>query len=601
MKKLILLLIIGFTINFAQSQVVCAGISPAAIAGNYAFSWGTPANTWASPDFNLPGTSVTGDLMLVDDGSIGNSPASGLPLANYGCAPLVNNLAGKIAVVYRYDGVTASTICWMSDKALIAQNAGAIAVLIINRPGVSPDIATGGGTAAPNVTIPVVLIDYNDGALLRAELQNGPVTMFFGNKSGMYADDIGLLKANQLRSKSYGVVSQLAQNGSEFNFDLGTRIYNYGTNNQTNITITANVDDPSGSSVYNNSAGPISILSGDSIDVIPGGTFSLPQFALATYPTGKYTLSYTVSLGATDEYSGDNVLTSTFVVNDSIYSFAALDPVTNWPVPTAGYRPSSSLSTYSTCMVIDHPNASRVGALGIYFSASTGYGSGVSLTGEEIALNLYRWEDSFTDLNDVNLAFTTLTPVAFGYYYYPSDLQNQVVSGSFNVPVLFEDNQRFLACVQTVNTAIYIGHDTKTDYTWNESLYLQPMAPNESDGTYYASGFGMDKPSAIALKICSPGIKSGTFYCFGGLSENEKIEGSIYPNPINDQATIALNIDGSVELTVFDLLGKMVLNTNLILIDGKANVQLNSLDAGMYLFKITTEAGENIQINVFKN
>jgi hypothetical protein len=326
-------------------------------------------------------------------------------------------------------------------------------------------------------------------------------------------------------------MSQLATNGTEFNFELGTRIYNYGTNDQSNITITANVDGPSGTSVYNNSAGPISILSGDSIDVMPGGTFSLPQFALASYPVGKYTLSYTVSLGGTDEYSGDNVLTSTFLIKDSIYSYAALDPITNMPVSTAGYRPSSSLSTYSTCMVVNDPNADRISLVGIYFSASTGYGAGISLTGEEMVLTLYSWDDVFTDLNDAALAFSTLNPVAFGFYYYPSDLQNQTVYGTFNQPYILGANQRYLACVQTVNTAIYLGHDTKTDYTWNESFYLQPMAPNESDGTYFASGFGMNIPSSMALHVGA----------VEGLSENSNIRGSIYPNPSENQVAISLN------------------------------------------------------------
>lgn len=183
MKKCLFFIIAVLSINFSHSQVVCAGVSPASIAGNYSFSWGDPANTWGSPDFNIPGTTITGELMLVNDGSVGNSPASGLPLAYYGCSPLVNNLTGKIAVVYRYDGVTASTICWMSEKALIAQNAGAIGVLFINRPGANADLSTGGATSAPSVTIPAVLIDFNDGAVLLAELlQGNTVTMFLETK-----------------------------------------------------------------------------------------------------------------------------------------------------------------------------------------------------------------------------------------------------------------------------------------------------------------------------------------------------------------------------------------------------------------------------------
>jgi hypothetical protein len=190
-----------------------------------------PANNWSSPDFSIPGTSVTGDLMLADDGTPGINPVSGVPLAHYGCPPLVNNLSGKICLIYRYDGVTPSTLCFLYDKAINAQNAGAMAVLIVNRPD-GPEDVGGGGTVGPNVTIPVVMISFNDGELLRAEMQNGPVTMFMGNKTGLFANDIGLTTNTNLIPKSFGVISRLAENASEFNFDLGTRVYNYGTADQ---------------------------------------------------------------------------------------------------------------------------------------------------------------------------------------------------------------------------------------------------------------------------------------------------------------------------------------------------------------------------------
>ena len=39
-------------------------------------------------------------LMFVDDGTPGSNP-QGNPVAAEGCNPLVNNLTGKIAVIYR--------------------------------------------------------------------------------------------------------------------------------------------------------------------------------------------------------------------------------------------------------------------------------------------------------------------------------------------------------------------------------------------------------------------------------------------------------------------------------------------------------------------
>jgi hypothetical protein len=592
MKNLLLTVFVLLISKFAYNQIVCAGVSPSTIAGNYSFSWGEPINTWGSPDFNIPGTSISGELMLVDDGSTGNSPASGLPLAYYGCGNLVNDLNGKIAVVYRYDGVTASTICWMSEKAQYAQSAGAIGVLIVNRPGANEDLSTGGGTAAPNVTIPVVLLNYYDGELLLEEMQNGPVTMFIGNKTGLYANDLSLNNNNGLISKSYGVASQLAQNATEFNFELGTRIYNYGNTDQADVFVTANVNGPGGTSVFTDVVGPLSILSGDSLDIHPDSTHSFLPFSLASYPTGTYHLSYSVSMGTADEYPGDNSTSTSFFINDSIISSSRLDPLTQLPIGPNFIRPSANTSTYATCLSVDNANASRIGVQGLYFSASTAYGSGISLNGEEMSISIYRWEDAFADLNDVNLAFNSLNLISYGYYYYPEDLQGQVVYAPFPNPVVLEDDQRFLACVQTTNTGVYFGHDTKTNYTWNENYYLQPLFPIENDGTYFAGGFGPESVPALAIKIFNAADL--------GINEETVVNGSAYPNPAVDVVTVALDADGVATVNVTDLSGRTVQSTTVTIVNGKASLNIAALNSGAYLFKVVLEDGKTAQFNVVK-
>lgn len=584
MRKLLLTIAVVGSGFMAQSQVICAVQSPAPIAGNYTFTWADPASGWGCPDFLIPGTFVEDTLVLVNDGTPGTNATFGNLLSEEGCNPSpANAYAGKICVIRR-------NTCEFGKKAFEAQQAGAVGVIIVNR---DPEaIAMGAGADGANVTIPVAMITSTDGDLILNQMLSGYVVAFLGNKTGLFADDAGIMPGSTMISKSYGVPSQLAQNGTEFNFEVGTRVFNYGTADQTNITVTANIDGPGGSSVYNATAGPISIVSGDSVDIFPGGTFSFPQFSLATYPAGRYTLSYTVSIGTTDEYDADNTISSDFVVNDSIFSYAMLDPITNLPVSNNGYRPSTNNSTFSTCLVIDNPNGSRLGAEGIYFSASTGSASGVALTGEEIALNLYRWEDVFTDLNDANLAFNTLNSIAFGYYYYPSDLQGETVYGAFNTPVLLEDGQRFLACAQTVNLDVYLGHDTKTNYLWNEAYYLQPLSPNESDGTYYASGFGSDVPSAMGLKIFNAAELS--------IEESATLEGVAYPNPATDVVTVSLNAEGAATLTVTDVAGKVAMNNAISMVNGKSEVNIASLEAGVYIFNITLENGKTSQFNVVK-
>ena len=599
MKYFYSLFILLSSIQFVKGQVVCSGVSPASIAGNYAFSWGTPANTWGSPDFNIPGTYVQDTLMLVDDGSIGNSIISGVPLANYGCGALINNLSGKIAVVYRYDGGTASTICYMSEKALIAQNAGAIAVLIVNRPSAGADIGTGGLTVAPSVTIPVVLLNFNDGEILRAEMQNGPVTMFLGNKTGLFANDLALRTEAALIPKKGFFPTLLAQNETEFNFDLGARIYNPGNLPQGNISLRATVTNPAGNLVYDNSVSAMYIDINDSIDVAPGENFTLADFSLSTYPVGTYTLTYTASMmdlnmtNIVDEYASDNSISYSFTISDSIYSAAKVDTANGLPNAKIFYRPSTNNQTYSICSVISDPNASRLAVEGLYFAAvkGTAVPGDSLLTGEEISVYLYKWEDVFVDLNDPSFGFGTLTEVAQAYYYYPSELGYETVFAPFNEPIVLTDNDRYLACVQTVNTNVYFGHDN-TNYTWNTDYYLQPICPNENDGTYYTNGFGLDIPNALGIKVMEPVTSA---------NELTNLKILAYPNPAMNSVTIALKASGKIALTVTDISGKIVLNSTELLLNEKAEIDISTLESGLYLLKIRTNDGQTSQINVVKN
>ena len=599
MKYFYSLFILLSSIQFVKGQVVCSGVSPASIAGNYAFSWGTPANTWGSPDFNIPGTYVQDTLMLVDDGSIGNSTISGVPLANYGCGTLINNLSGKIAVVYRYDGGTASTICYMSEKALIAQNAGAIAVLIVNRPSAGSDIGTGGLTVAPSVTIPVVLLNFNDGEILRAEMQNGPVTMFLGNKTGLFANDLALRTEAALIPKKGFFPALLAQNETEFNFDLGARIYNPGNLPQGNISLRATVTNPAGNLVYDNSVSAMYIDINDSIDVAPGENFTLADFSLSTYPVGTYTLTYTASMmdlnmtSIVDEYASDNSISYSFTISDSIYSAAKVDTANGLPNAKIFYRPSTNNQTYSICSVISDPNASRLAVEGLYFAAvkGTAVPGDSLLTGEEISVYLYKWEDVFVDLNDPSFGFGTLTEVAQAYYYYPSELGYETVFAPFNEPIVLTDNDRYLACVQTVNTNVYFGHDN-TNYTWNTDYYLQPICPNENDGTYYTNGFGLDIPNALGIKVMEPVTSA---------NELTNVKILAYPNPAMNSVTIALKASGKIALTVTDISGKIVLNSTELLLNEKAEIDISTLESGVYLLKIRTNDGQTSQINVVKN
>ncbi len=98
---------------------------------------------------------TTGDVELVDDGSA---------LPTEGCNALVGFTAGNVALIDRGS-------CDFSDKAFIAQTAGATGAIVVNNQQLPNDIISmGAGDNAGSVTIPAVMIGAADGQTIKDEL-----------------------------------------------------------------------------------------------------------------------------------------------------------------------------------------------------------------------------------------------------------------------------------------------------------------------------------------------------------------------------------------------------------------------------------------------
>ena len=121
--------------------------SPAAIAGDKQF--GTAA---FGPPISTP---ITAPLMLVNDGV---APTSD------GCEALpAGSLSGKIALIDR-------GLCGFAVKAKIAQDAGALAVIIANNVAGAPPGMAG---VDPTIVIPTVSISLADANAIKAQLGGG--------------------------------------------------------------------------------------------------------------------------------------------------------------------------------------------------------------------------------------------------------------------------------------------------------------------------------------------------------------------------------------------------------------------------------------------
>jgi hypothetical protein len=122
-----------------------------------------PKYLTGSASFGPQNYSVTGNLVLVDDGVAPNTDA---------CSALINGgaVSGNIAVIDR-------GTCTFVSKAQQALAVGAIAVVIVNN-AAGPAPALGG--TDPTMTIPVVSVSQADGTALKAAMLNGPVNVTLG-------------------------------------------------------------------------------------------------------------------------------------------------------------------------------------------------------------------------------------------------------------------------------------------------------------------------------------------------------------------------------------------------------------------------------------
>ena len=230
MKKTILLTIFITLSYWASAQAIVAGVSPSSIAISFEFGIQANAGGWPGEtddgswgfngsglDFNNPGDFIMDTLMLVDDGSVGTNP-QGNPVSAEGCNPVQNDLTGKIAVIYR-------NTCAFSDKVYYAQEAGAVAVIIINRidelVGMLATNANPNAPAPPDgilCTIPAAFISAPDGQALVSEMQNGEdVVMFIGNKNSAFNNDAGISKSFSMVSKYGSIPKTMADNNRPLN------------------------------------------------------------------------------------------------------------------------------------------------------------------------------------------------------------------------------------------------------------------------------------------------------------------------------------------------------------------------------------------------
>jgi hypothetical protein len=574
MKKTLLTIALAFTGFCANSQVIFSVEEPASIAGGYELTY-APNTDWGVPDLLITANAVLDTVVLAYD----LTPTADSLMCDVAA---VGSLTGKIAMLYRGD-------CEFGVKALNAQTAGAIAVIIINNISGSP-VGMGGGAQGLNVTIPVVMVSDVTGALIKEKLLNGEnVIAFIGNKENYYVNDIGTA-SNYIRvAENQAIPAVLAANSTEFPVNLGLYVFNYGSAFQTGSTVNAEIT-YNGTSIYNETSNSFDFVSGtpteDSVWV------DFPAFSSTAFSAGEYVTTYTLTPTVTDDYPADNVITTKFVLTDEMISLARLD-ANGLPTIDQGSKPSTQTGSFTTCIHFRNANASRVGAQGVYFGVLKNVADG-DVIGEEILVQGYQWNDQFVDINDAGFAFDLLDEKGSGSYAFDADLQDTILYQAFDTPFLLEDDARYLFCATTSSLTIFMAYDTQTKYEQNQVLSLQPVGPIADAGTFNI-GFEGDPVPSIGVKTF-PAAEAG-------ILETNTVEANVYPNPAKDQVIVSIKgYTGNAVMNVTDLAGKTVMNTTVSTdANGKVKVNTAELNNGMYIINLQMADGTVSKVNVVIN
>jgi len=463
-------------------------LSPTEIEGAMPFSWAQPADGWSTPDFTFGG-SITGELVLANDGGTGLNP-QGNPVSGHACNPLINDVQGKIAVVFRND-------CIYAQKALNAQNAGAIGVVIINNTTGTTEL--GAGELGNQVFIPVVMVSLEDGATLTTAMLNGPVNIFFGSKVGLYTSDFGFVGCAFPLGKSYPTLLLDAQ-GQRYT-PLQAEVFNYGTLEQSaTVTVTITKD---GQTLY--TASQTQAVGAFAVSQV---VYFFPDFS--NYQgTGEYQLTYTLTPEQPDEDPIDNSFSTPFVVNaNDIFAYAQSDPQTALPLAPDTYY-GSTFGEFQTCLHFVNPNADNKAVEGMYFSAVTP--SGVSIAGKSIDIAAHALLEGSNPI-DFGVEFAEYFFASGSYTFNESDSQ-ALIYVPFSQPVEVNASTRYLFCVAKTDPDLYIGYETspESDYFQTIVANYEVTSPVLFEGQWYVGGYGYDVVPNIALQLGDAPLEASLF------------------------------------------------------------------------------------------
>lgn len=373
--------------------------NPSSIARDYAYTYAYP--TWGGGVDTMTSAPLVDVPIVMGDGSSGND--------SFACSALpAGSMDGKIAVVWR-GPITGA--CEFGTKALNAQNAGALAVVIINEYAGEGPVGMAAGSVGASVTIPVFMVGNLDGIAISAAYRSSPagtVKMTIVPWGKGLTNDLGFAPAGVSGWVDGAIPSyQLPSTAIPYKGLDGAFIANYGTADQTNVKLTSEVkftpvESSTPATIHTNTLTltPTTFATTDSIYALFGDEYDLS--GMTGSGKGRFDIKYDISSDVADDFPGDNTFTHSFYTTDSTFSVGRYDMANDRPIATLwtgpGGSPAPTVYMWGAPFFVAKGGAAFKD---IKFSVSSGPGA---VTASETIFYVFKWVDGGPDASMLDSA-----------------------------------------------------------------------------------------------------------------------------------------------------------------------------------------------------
>lgn len=539
------------------------------------------------------------------------------------CANLNNAAAlnGKIALIQRGN-------CEFGEKALRAQQAGAVAVIIVNNVTGGP-VGMGAGAQGNSVNIPVLMISDVDGSRIDNALNSGTVEMTLSRWSSGAINDLAIIRTGVSQWHAQSIpLAQLtagATTAGAYEGITGAVIGNFGQNPATNIKVKSTVS-------FTPTGGTTSVIHTDSVEV--AGPFTTSDSVISPFvdmpytlgsitTTGRVDVAYEVTSDSTDDLPADNMATYSFHVTNNIFSKGRYDFANDRSISNSSiaFLNSQEFMWGPTYYVAKGGYALE----GAQFALSQNGGGSMAGAGS-VAVVLWKWEDgSNGQTQDEIIVSGECTPVGVGGHTYVSgDTSGQVFTveiKDFNdgvSDIVLEDDtwywvtvivplNTFLTCDGTINyyvrswarankttnpsleayAPMYVGNDGGFVSGPTEVPALFPFENNlQIDSIRFAQQNGGNVPSIPLILSQHPvNVKN--------VKNNSYFDIELFPNPASELLNVSVKLEeqaDAVYYTVIDGMGRQIsqdVHNNVK--DEQYTINTNNLAAGNYYLVINAD------------